>query len=320
MNVPYEQQTLCTANPAPIHIICAADAMYGPYAGIMLCSILRTNPDELFHFHVLSDGIRQRDVRRIAALVEGGPSKVFVYDLKTKLEQHPYVLKISHHLTRATYARFFFDSLLPTNVQHAIYVDCDVVCLAPIRELWAFGKSVPLLAATPDQGESTSLKETLGIPSHGNYYNCGVLLLNMERWRRSNVGARLLEFIANNSDKIYWLDQDTINGVLWSDIVELPRRWNVMLASMPRNRAKEDIEDAVIIHFNGGFKPWHYRYEGPYKREFYHAKKASPWKWQMPIFPLVTRILSVIENPDRLKKAIARRVCILARKVRGNLL
>jgi lipopolysaccharide biosynthesis glycosyltransferase len=110
--------------------------------------------------------------------------------------------------------------------------------------------------------------------------------------------------------------------VLWSDIVELPRRWDVLLAWVPRNQAKSDIEDALFIHFNGGFNPWHYyRYNGPYKWEFHHAKKASPWnwKWQMPKFPLVTRIHGVIEKPDRLKKAIARRLRVLARKVRGNL-
>jgi lipopolysaccharide biosynthesis glycosyltransferase len=314
MNVSYEQKTLCAVNPDPIHIICAADAKYGPYAGIMLCSVLRTNPNELFHFHVLSDGISQRDIRRLASLVQGGPSKLFVYDVKTILGQHPDILKVSHHLTRAAYARFFIDSLIPANVRRAIYVDCDIICLASIRALWAFGKNVPLLAATPDHVEPTALKATLGIPSHGSYYNSGVLLLNMERWRESNAGARLLEFTANNSDKIYWHDQDTINAVLWREIVELPRRWNVMLAWMPRNQAKSDIEDATFIHFNGGFKPWHYRYNGPYKKEFYDAKKASPWKWQMPESPLVTRIRGAIENPDKLKKAIARRFARLGTK------
>jgi lipopolysaccharide biosynthesis glycosyltransferase len=318
MNVPYELQALCAENPDPIHIICAADAKYGPYAGIMLCSVLRTNPNELFHFHVLSDGISQRDVHRLTSLVQGGPSKLFMYDVKTILGQHPDILKVSHHLTRAAYARFFIDSLLPTNVRRAIYVDCDVICLASIRELWTLGKSVPLLAATPDHVEPTALKATLGIPSHVNYYNSGVLLLNMERWRESNAGARLLEFTANNSDKIFWHDQDTINAVLWREIVKLPPRWNVMLAWMPRNQDKSDVEDATFIHFNGGFKPWHYRYHGPYKREFDHAKKTSPWKSQMPESPLVTRICDTIGNPTRLKKAIARRLNGLVRKVKGK--
>ena len=69
-------------NPSdPIQLLCAADARYGGYAGIMLSSVLRANPGERFDIHLLSDRMRRRDLRKIADLAACAGSHCTVYDI-----------------------------------------------------------------------------------------------------------------------------------------------------------------------------------------------------------------------------------------------
>ena len=59
------------ADPSdPIHLLCAADARYGGYAGIMLASVLHANPSEIFDIHLLSDRMRAGDRHKLATLVQ----------------------------------------------------------------------------------------------------------------------------------------------------------------------------------------------------------------------------------------------------------
>src|SRR6266576_4886592 len=69
----------------PIHLLCAADARYGAYAGIMLASVLRANPGERFDIHLLSDRMRRRDLRKIASLTARAGSHCTVYDVAPRL-------------------------------------------------------------------------------------------------------------------------------------------------------------------------------------------------------------------------------------------
>ena len=69
----------------PIHLLCAADARYGAYAGIMLASVLRANPGERFEVHLLSDHMRRRDLRKLTDLVEQAGAGCVVYDVAPRL-------------------------------------------------------------------------------------------------------------------------------------------------------------------------------------------------------------------------------------------
>jgi lipopolysaccharide biosynthesis glycosyltransferase len=87
----------------PIHLLCAADAWYGAYAGIMLASVLCANPGERFEIDLLSDRLRGRDLRKIATLTAGAGSRCTVYDVAPRLAG--YSPGAGNHLSRAAYAR-----------------------------------------------------------------------------------------------------------------------------------------------------------------------------------------------------------------------
>jgi lipopolysaccharide biosynthesis glycosyltransferase len=279
----------------PIHLVIAADAQYGPWAGIALASMLRANPGESFVFHVLSDGIKPRDRAKLATLARRARASLTIYDAMRLLDGQP-ALMGSHHLSRAAYARLFVGTLLPPEIHRVLYIDCDILCRAEIRPLWRLGDGLALIAAVPERIDSAERKAALGIPAQGHYFNSGVMLINLEAWRAQEIGARLLAFAVAHREKIRWLDQDAISAVLWQETEQLPPRWNQQLNQLTPPAAGALPGDAALIHFNGQHKPWQTRYRGPMAGLFRAAKAASPWKWHPPQLRVTTKLMKSLRK------------------------
>src|SRR5436305_10632044 len=145
----------------PIHLLCAADARYGAYAGIMLASVLRANPGECFDIHLLSDRLRRRDLRKIASLAVRAGSRCTVYNVAPRLAGYSH--GVGNHLSRTAYARLVIADLLPASLGQILYLDCDIICTGALRPLWQSRDGIPLLGMVPDRtGERW--KGRLGLP------------------------------------------------------------------------------------------------------------------------------------------------------------
>jgi lipopolysaccharide biosynthesis glycosyltransferase len=268
-----------------IHVICAADCQYGAYAGIMLSSVWNSNKHSTVHCHLLDDGVHLTDRNRMAQMAQRAGGALSVYDIEEKLNEHPVYLHRMAHYTRAAFGRLFIPELLPKSISRVIYFDCDVICTSSLRELWDTAGKARILGAVRDEwiDRDAAHKRSIGMPADAPYYNSGVLTINLAEWRRRRLSMMLI----NQISKTRYGDQDAINSLLWNEITELPRKWNVLISSPEPGRAIENLKGAVNIHFCGGFKPWHLGYallRGPASGEFRRAKAVSPWKWKTPDF------------------------------------
>jgi lipopolysaccharide biosynthesis glycosyltransferase len=280
----------------PIHLLFAADARYGPWAGVSIAAALRANPGARFHLHLLSDRIRRRDLERLASLAARAGALLSIYDLAATLDAERDCVGDRHHLSRAACGRFFVARLMPSDLAGVLYLDCDVICRAPLGALWRLGERLPLVAAAREQPDNAERKRALGIPVEGAYYNAGVMLINLDAWRRECVGERLLDYAAARPETLLWLDQDAINAVLWRAITELAPEWNLQLLRLSAAEAEARIGDAALVHFNGRVKPWSPFYRGPGAALYRAAKRASPWRWQKPDFRLGPRLRKAVNK------------------------
>lgn len=118
-----------------------------------------------------------------------------------------------------------------------------------------------------------------------SYFNSGVLLIDLDGWRREGIMPRLIEF-ARTHPGLSWPDQDTLNVVLQDSRLPLHPRWNAMLLwELPKRflpYSEDDIASArhapAIIHFIGPHKPWHYRSRHPFRRQFLSYLEQTPWR------------------------------------------
>lgn len=156
--------------------------------------------------------------------------------------------------SRMTYARLLLPNMLD-DVNFALYCDVDFLWTADVVELWRLRDESALLMGHPDGWPSTERRERAWFAKHGlpfdfsRYVCAGMLLFNLELFRRSGMAEKLLDFLSCNPDVCY-VDQTAINAVV-GNIALLPRKWH----RFSRDMTKTELRGEWAIHFAGD-TPW----------------------------------------------------------------
>ena len=79
--------------------------------------------------------------------------------------------------------RFLLPKIIFPAIEKIIYLDADTIVNLDIRELWRVELEDKPLAAVVDIGAYNLPLCTEGIVKPENYFNSGVLLMNLEKWR-----------------------------------------------------------------------------------------------------------------------------------------
>lgn len=282
------------AGGEPIHLLLAADAKYGAYAGITIASVLRANPGANFQVHLFSNGVRQRDLRKLRGVMARADSRLVVYDLAAALRANPHLV-VRRHLNQTAYARLMLGELLPASVRRVVYLDCDVICTGDIAALWRLGDAVPVAGAVIDRA-GEGWKRLLDLPAEAAYFNSGVLLINLDAWRRRDLGREILDWIAANPDKITLADQDAVNAVLWQAITPLPDCWNLQIGDTSGPLPADRLAGARLLHYTGPNKPWQHRFRGLGAEIFLAAKRGSPWRFKLPTFRVTYKLSKAVNK------------------------
>lgn len=180
--------------------------------------------------------------------------------------------------TIGTLLRLYITDLLP-EVDKVIYLDCDVVVNTDIDVLWNIDINNYHLAACQDKILSSVMSsKTLELCSSvsmnpNNYFNAGVLLLNLNKIRDtlslSNDG---FNYLKNHPDTPN-LDQDVLNYYFGNSYYHLDEKYNRMLSSKLGNT--DNIADS-IIHYAGSNKPWK-SYNSISDELYWYYLSLTPW-------------------------------------------
>lgn len=273
-----------------IQILCAADAAYGPWAGVMMSGLLAHDHGAPLDFHLFSDGVRRADVRRMERMVQEHGATLNVYDVRPVLKSETEGLHISLAISRTVYARLFLDHVIGSATDRVIYLDCDILCVGSIAPIWDFDLKGEAIAAVRDIGSLTPehLATTtcrLGLPEGQPYYNSGVMVIDVAKWRDADVGRRALAYAKRMGDRLAWWDQDAINGVMGARIQEMPAEWNCQVSPLTTPSGQE-----VLVHFFGRIKPWDLEHSGAFAKDYQRVLRASPWRFNIRVPNAVRRL------------------------------
>jgi lipopolysaccharide biosynthesis glycosyltransferase len=184
--------------------------------------------------------------------------------------------------------------LLPTHFSKAIYLDSDLIVQGNIEELWNIDLGDNYLLAVQDLGAPyvssprglTNYRQ-LGIPPEYKYFNAGVLVLNLEKWRADEMSEKILEYVVNNKQHIRWHDQDALNAMLAGKWGELDPRWNQIpylfkyssweASPFTENVFNDLTHNPFIVHFATRDKPWHESCNHPQKDLFFQYLDDPIW-------------------------------------------
>ena len=175
------------------------------------------------------------------------------------------------HVSMATYYRLFIENYITDDIPIIIYLDADTICLNnPINELKnqisILKNSEFTISAKTEVSydENNLLFSRLNITN--NYFNAGVLIINLQRWKSQSLSKNLINQMIDLSSKINFWDQDVLNSFFNGRYVELSNNLNYNSIDNIGNH-----ESINIIHYIGSKKPWYLSGIFENSSDFYHS-------------------------------------------------
>ena len=213
-----------------MNIVLASDDNYVPLLTISIVSVLENNYKDFDEINVfiLNDGITNQNIEKIKNILNEYNCNISF--IKTKnienLNLNIVSLERDNIASFTTYSRLFIGSLIPDNIDKIIYIDCDILNVYSLKQLWEEDISDYYCAAVLDCC-NTTIQEMLGISEEDNYINAGMLYINLKKWREDNVEEKFIEFMMNNQNRFYQHDQGIINNVFKGKIKIISPRYNL---------------------------------------------------------------------------------------------
>lgn len=252
------------------HIAFTINNKYSQHCGVTIRSIVLNNPDSNFTFHIVcSDILSDKNRRRLLHTIRKGDN-IQINDGVT-FERMEF--KVDGHATIDNYSRIFLAEILPESIKNVLYLDCDLVVLKDLEDIWTTDLSKAAAAVVCDPSQEWS--DRLGIESD-KYFNSGVMLLNLQYFRQNRLIEKCLSFMKEQSHLIKYWDQDVLNHVLMNKVYYLDRKFNCIVTKIIDT-------DPVILHYAGRHKPWNIFYQHRMKILYFKYLYQTPWFWRFTL-------------------------------------
>lgn len=198
--------------------------------------------------------------------------------------------------------RLFLCELLPKEIERVLYLDCDVMVRKPLDDLYNIDFNNSFCAAVPDC-TSELCRKNIGLKEKDCYFNSGVYLLNIKKWREENIKEKFIK-ILNSRHLFQYPDQDILNMVFSRTNIRLDAKYNFTSYMYGYNydelmyyhNATEYInenefysarKDPSIFHFTNDVKlvrPWYKNSNHPFLEEWLSYRRLTKWSkdelWQ----------------------------------------
>ncbi len=253
------------------HIVFGVDSNYIKYAAVTMLSIVNYNQTTKIVFHVFCDEITAEDLDKLKRITEENMQiSIIVYYVSNDI-----ILEFpqNSNWNLSIYYRAIAPYVLHGKIKRALYLDADILCLGNLNDL--FIMNLPSVVGVVEDGLGRKSKKKLllglGIPSHENYFNSGVMLIDIDRYVEEDILTKFIDCINKNADKLKMYDQDAFNIILGKEVYYLDKIYNLQ-TFMPVENKK-----IVFLHFIGSLKPWFLnvnRLGSDKWKEFY---QKSPW-------------------------------------------
>lgn len=251
-----------------MHIAFGIDRYYVAPMGVMMTSIVETNKEKNFTFHIFVDFLLDADMKKLQKFSCEYAISIFIYFIDVSELEKNLELK-----WKTVYDRFLVSRCLPDDVKRVLYIDSDMICNGNILELESMQFDGYTVMVVQDQGKVDKYIKELNL-QHGNYFNAGMLYMDRLAWNRERISEQALDLLRIR--KLFLYDQDALNILLDGKVKYLSTVWNSM-CNMEKRRSKID-KDAVIIHYASIVKPWYIWCIHPARNLWMKYYEISLWK------------------------------------------
>lgn len=272
----------------PINICFCIDENYVHQLNAVLYSLVESNIDNIVNIYIVTSLVSNESKSLLRKSIrEASLFKMFFIDLNNDEIME---LKAGGHISSATYIRFELPELL-TSLQKVLYLDSDIIIEDDLIELWNTDLDQYYVAAVDNP--CFNRYDSLEMSASYGYFNAGVLLINLSKWRTDDIKRKAITFLNENKKSCKMYDQDALNGVLKGNWKKLPIRWNLQTIFLRKRSSLETyrmeiklaFEAPGIIHYSSSSKPWAMFDPHPLSNNFRRFFKGNLSKPKMRYLP-----------------------------------
>ena len=267
-----------------VHLFFGIDDAFVEPMAVCALSILQANPDEQFIFHVIIDWISPDNLERLKQTALRHAMCIYLHFVDVSVFDS---FSSSVFYTKAIYYRLLMPYLLEEDIDRALYLDADILCLHGFSSLWTMRIQDYVLAAVEDQvpvgthvkheaDSSVERLRALGIPCHW-YFNSGVMLVNLPLWRQEKVFERVLSTLQQYHKVFTLWDQDALNAVLHDNVLALEKKYNFMYSVCYVETPIPALEKISLLHYASRYKPWQAWCSHPLQKLYLQVRKQTAW-------------------------------------------
>jgi lipopolysaccharide biosynthesis glycosyltransferase len=295
----------------PMNIVFTANENYAQHLAVALCSLLENNRASLIDVYVINADITPATWNRLDALAARYQGRLINTQI-TDDDLDDLVTKF--HFRKESYYRLLIAEKIP--VSKAMFLDADIVVNAPIGELYDTNIDDCYLAAVLNPG----FDRHGDLEMHGDskYFNAGVMLLNLEWFRRDHLKERVLDFVRRKPLAVPFLEQCGLNAIIDGRWTELHPKFNLQgcffegdlstyPALFPDGAVAEAIQQPVVIHYSGTAKPWHFGYRHPYAKLYWKYLRMTSFNRVTPNDLTLSKLMKRCV-PDKIKRFFRKRL------------
>ena len=175
---------------------------------VMMRSLVQSlSADVKVKFYLLTTGLRFEAIR----IIENN-----LFDINLNYEEVIvdvsllYGLKTGHHITIEAYFRILIPYYI-NNTESVLYLDTDTIVRRSVDEIFDEKFEGAHLIAVPHASRQSAYfcsekgvpsYSVLGIPGMTRTFNAGVMLLNIEAWKRDNVTQSILKYLRDYHEQV----------------------------------------------------------------------------------------------------------------------
>lgn len=276
-----------------IPIFFSTDDNYIPFLDVTIRSLIaNASKDFQYKIIILNTGLNKEKTKKIEELENDNFSIEFA-DISDAVKDIKDVLPNEQHFGLATWYRLFIQSLFP-QYDKILYLDCDIIVLGDISELYFTDLEDNYIAGVIENWILHSpvfsyyTKEAVGIESK-YYINAGIMVMDLAKFRENQIEQKFVELINTYNFDVIDPDQSYINYLCRGKIKYLPFEWNRTPLEIV------ECESPKIVHYALGAKPWHVpdMFLGFY---FWEYAKDSPF------YDEIVKMRDSFDNLAKLKK------------------
>ena len=246
-----------------IHVcycFCDKTGRYSKFAGTSMLSLFE-NTDSEVTVHILHDKNLTDDNRDKFSYLAGQYNQLVKFYNLSELcpNKITKILRLIPGFDKANavvgaFYKLLIPQVLPAEIKKVVFIDPDTIVNLDISELWQTDLEDKILGVVTEKANGANPDKAFLLCSEGvvngdDYFNCGVLLMNLNVLRgEEETILKGVEFRGNNPKQKY-LEQTVLNYCFSARTLKLPVKFNTFVRQV---RASGANPEENIYHYAGG--------------------------------------------------------------------